>query len=86
LITPDQSWPQDFVAFIQQNGTVHLTGESNTGDFIDVDLIVFNNGSNCTCGRSPPVAGILFGPPSLRRREGFMLYCFRRDDLAVMIN
>src|SRR5581483_1133158 len=55
LITPDDGRAQYFVFFIEQDCTVHLAGEADSGDRIRLQTGLRERRLDCLAGCSPPV-------------------------------
>jgi hypothetical protein len=83
LIAPDQSWTDDFVIFIEQDGAVHLAGESDGGDGFGGEARGLEGFANRQCGGAPPVARILLRPAGRGTGEVGVLFRARRKDRAV---
>jgi hypothetical protein len=64
---------------------VHLTGEADAGDFIGGQIRAGDGFADGDASGAPPVFGMLFGPADLRRSEGLMVFCRRRDDTAMSV-
>jgi hypothetical protein len=64
---------------------VHLTGESDAGDFFGGQIRARDGFADGEAGGTPPVFGMLFGPADLRRSEGLMVFCRRRNDTPMAI-
>jgi hypothetical protein len=86
LITPDEGGTNHFIADIQQNCPVHLSGEADAGDFIGAGSSGVESAPNRQTAGSPPIARILFRPLRLRRGEGRVLLRAPRDDVPVFID
>ena len=66
LVTPDDGTANDLVGGIEQNRTVHLAGEANTGDLIAADTGSLKSPADRDSRGSPPVLRILLRPARLR--------------------
>ncbi len=85
LITPDEGGADDFVFFIEQNGAVHLAGETYGGDGIGGESGRLERFANRERRGTPPVAGILFCPAGLRTGEIGVLFGARGEDRAALV-
>jgi hypothetical protein len=65
---------------------VHLTGETDAGDFFGAKVATRERLANRDAGGTPPVFGVLLRPADLRRSEGLMLFRRGRNDAAVAID
>jgi hypothetical protein len=86
LIAPDEGGTNHFIAGIQQNCPVHLSGEADAGDFVGAVSRGVESAPNRQTAGSPPIARILFCPARLRRGEGRMLFRTRRDHAPLFID
>ena len=66
LIVPEDRGPEDSTLVVEAHEAVHLAGEPDA-------RTVHAEASECGLARSPPVLGVLLGPPGIRRRQPVML-------------
>jgi len=64
---------------------VHLAGKADAGDIADGQFRARDSFADGDTSGAPPVFGMLLGPTDLRRSEGLMVFCRRRDDAAIAI-
>jgi hypothetical protein len=85
LITPNQGRTDDFVILVEQDGAVHLAGESDGHDRFGCKAGGLERFANRECGGAPPVARVLFRPAGLRAGEIGVIFRARGEDCAEFI-
>ena len=85
LITPDERGANDFVVFIEQDGAVHLAGETDSGDGTGIEAGKLQRFANGQSGRAPPVARVLLRPARLRAGKVGVLFRAGGEDRAEIV-
>src|ERR1700730_1804288 len=85
-ITPDQCRPYDAAVLVQQDGPVHLSGQTNARNLIAAQMACCQRRVHSHAARAPPVAWILLRPADPRRCKGSMLLGCGGNDTSSLID
>ena len=86
LIAPDQRRSNNLIASIEQHGTMHLTGKSNTGNFFCSSAAAREGAPHSRRRGAPPIQRILFCPSQLGAGERNVIFGARRYNPAVFVD
>ncbi len=85
-VAPNQRGPHHLSLLVQENGAVHLSRETDTGDLFRANTTLGQGLPGCKSTGSPPVGGILFGPTDLRGGKGAMLFRRRGNYRSALVD
>jgi hypothetical protein len=86
LIAPDDGGSHDLVARIEQDGTVHLSRESDAVNSGSAGAEFFQRPRHGMPAGSPPIPRILFCPSQLRRLKRLMVCGSGRNHRSPLVN
>ena len=85
-IAPDERGTDYLPARVEHDRAVHLSGETNAGDFVGAKARLLQGFRNSYAAGSPPVVGMLLGPADLGRGKRGMLLGGGCDDVPLFVD